>query len=219
MSNKYYRFLQDPEASWKPYRDMPMYDDHPELGCYPSTMFLTSPQKGDYLIQTSNGELYADRPTDPEHFADVFFEAMPSLQGLLDKGIVVETPKHIMDIDYKLQQKMDKVDNEAAYMDDHLEVLEEAMQERRFGFPTKAARQAKEEFQKLEPQLFQMNKQFSELGAQLNEKVLAPLKQLQQRKKTVSLDETISGVAEEAQKSIGKGIAPGKETEHDQQFV
>lgn len=219
MENKYYRLMVTPEADWKPYQERPMYDDHPDLGTYKSTIYVSNPQKGDYLIQSADGSIYVSRPSYSEHFDDVDFDARPPLQDLLAKGLVVEVPADIARTEFLLQEKRSDLALEIQEAEHHLEDLERDMLKRRFGFPTREARQAKKEYAELEPKVLNMNRQFGELGSQLHHKVLAPLKELQKQQSHRchgSLDQTISqaqGIFQ--QQAHNTGLAMGKEFGHD----
>ena len=219
MGNKYYRLMERPEADWKPYREKPMYDDHPDLGTFKSTTYVSNPQKGDYLIQSADGSMYVSRPSYSEHFDDVEFDAMPPLQELMAKGVVVEVPATIARTEFYLQGKMSDLALEIQTAEEYLEDLEREMLKRRFGFPTKASRQAKQEYFELKPVVLNMNKQFDDLDSQFRQKVLAPLKELQKQrnqKRNTSLDQTISrseGICR--QQAHNNGFVMGKEPGHD----
>lgn len=217
MVNKYFRLMENPEQSWKPYQDLPMSDDHPELGSYKSTTYVTEPQKGDYLIQSADGSLYVHRPSYPELFDNAEFDAMPSLQDLQKKGIVLEVPADLARKEFYLQEKRSDLALEIQEAEHHMEDLEKDMLQRRFGFPTREARQAKEQYESLKPVVLNMNKQFGELGSQLHWQVFTPLKELQQQKKFVRLDEKISDAAERSKQNQDKamGLTIRKETSYD----
>lgn len=181
MSNEYYRFMADPELSWKPYRLEPVSDDHPELGVYESSMYVASPQKGDYLIRSEDGNVYVERPSYLEFFDNVSFGAMPSVDELLSRGIIVEVQEKTVRLDFYLQDKLESLHWEIFEAEKHLDDLEHDMYLRRFGFLTKEAREAKRQYLELKPEIEQMYERFSRLESEYNEKVVMPLTKLIQQ--------------------------------------
>lgn len=204
IPNKYFRFMKTPEESWKPYRNIPMYDDHPEFGYFKSSIGVTQPREGDYLVQEPDGSLYVLRPTNEEAFEDVEFDAMPPLEDLLEQGIVVETPDAIRKLDCTLRDKMLDLSADLALMEDVLMDLQNTALERRFGFPTKAAREAKHQIIEVKAKMASMCQEYDELDAELKEKVLKPLSEQDKTKSKIhSLDSMISHASVRTQPQQG----------------
>lgn len=200
----YFRIVQDPERNWKPYRDMPMYDDNPELGTYQSTLYAPQPRAGDYLVREPDGSTYAVCPGHLERFDDVEFETMPSLDNLLATGTIVEVPEHIRKVDFALQDKMSSLNADIVAEDTILEELASEMSLRRFGFPTKIAREAKALYNELKPKFDAMCQEYSDLETELHEKVIKPLADLaKDRPKHIGLDQVISNAADRRQQQLG----------------
>lgn len=170
--SRYYRFMADAQTDWKPYRSKPMYDDHPELASFKSTLYVDNPREGDYIIQEPDNSISVFRPTYPEVFDDVFFDAMPSLQELLDKGIIVLVPEDIKNLDFHLQRQLDELNEEYMLTENALETAEDNMHERRFGFPTKQARESRLVYETLKAKLEDLLARYNQLDAQLQKKVI-----------------------------------------------
>lgn len=113
-----YRIMQDSEKSWKPYKSEPMYDDHPDMGSYRSTYGIGMPKSGDYLIKEQDG--ISVRSAD-RGFENVRFSAMPSVDELINSGIVVQVSKQIMEQDLAQQDQLQSLTDQIEVLQQHLE--------------------------------------------------------------------------------------------------
>lgn len=172
---KFYRLMKTPSTNWNPYSYVPMYDENPNLASYRSTMYMPSPSEGDYIVQRPDGILYLERPLDPECYDNVEFGQMPTLQELQADGIVVETPDEIRELDYELREMRADLSEELWYAECNMQTLEDNMNQKKFGFPTKAAREARKEYSVKKPEFQQLQQRYEELSAQLTKQVIAPL--------------------------------------------
>lgn len=203
LPNKFFRFLQDPSTNWKPYRNTLMYDDHPEFGTFESTFFLSNPKYGDYLVLEPDGNLYVVDPVIPERFDGVEFHAMPSLQNLQESGTVVETPESIRKLDYMLQDKLFELSFDILEAENLLSDLEGSATQRKFGFPTKAARESKKQMEDQKAAIAALYEEFSDLETQLKEQVFDPLKSISSRKiQRTPIDEMVSKADERAKQQL-----------------
>lgn len=204
LFHKYFRFMKTPEENWKPYRNAPIYEDHPELGDFKSSFGVTQPEVGDYLVQDSDNNIYFLRPTNAEEFDDVEFDAMPPLEELLAKGIIVETPDDIRNLDCVFRDKMLDLSVDLAFTEDMLMDLENTALERRFGFPTREARDAKRQIVEVKGKMATMCQEYDKLEKELKEKVLKPLsEQGQGQSKRNSLDSLIYHASGSSQQQKG----------------
>ena len=171
---------------------------------YQCSIGVTQPREGDYLVQEPDGSLYVLRPTTDEAFEDVDFDAMPPLEELLEKGIVVETPDSIRKLDCSLRDKMLNLSVDLAQLEDVRMDLENVVLERRFGFPTKAAREAREQIIEVKEKIASICREYDDLDAQLKEKVLKPLSEADKaQSKSHNLDDLISHAAGRVQSHQG----------------
>ena len=201
---RYFRLMNDPAENWKPYRYAPIYDDFPIIGTYKSTIQVPRPRSGDYLVQEPDGNVYVSRLSDFESFDDVEFDSMPSIESLLEKGIVVEVSEDIKKIDFALQDKLSHLDADLSYLEIALEELGIDMEEKRFGFPTKAARQAKVQYGEVKSEHDALSREYAQIEAELQEKVVKPLTLAQNNPaRRIGLDQMISEADDRRQQHLG----------------
>lgn len=190
---RFFRIMKPLEESWKPYRMVPIYDDHPELGSYESTIHLPVPLVGDYLVIPPKDEPFVERPGDSEAFDDVYFHAIPPVSDLIQKGIVVEVPDPIRKADYKLQDKLFELSEDIRVLEDYLGELSYRAEKRRFGFLTKDARHARELYLNASKDLEDLYAESTSLNAEHQKTVLKPLEALvKENSARVGLDKKIA---------------------------
>jgi hypothetical protein len=103
---QYYKLVKSMDTNLKPYKVSPMYDEHPDLGTYRSTLGVPHPQKGDYLIY-DNGEFrYSSAYRD---FNEVSFTHRANLEDLLKKELIRELSFEVYSSDIELTYKIKEI--------------------------------------------------------------------------------------------------------------
>ncbi|WP_315069237.1 hypothetical protein [uncultured Clostridium sp.] len=99
----YYKIVKDLDVNLGPYIVMPMYDEHPDLGTFHSTIGVKHPRKGDFII--CNGEnIWFDSAY--RDFEDVSFSKKVNIQDLLTKNIICEVSNEFYNLDIETDKKM-----------------------------------------------------------------------------------------------------------------
>ncbi|KIE45113.1 hypothetical protein U732_24 [Clostridium argentinense CDC 2741] len=105
----YFKLVDNLNIDLKPYIEMPMYDENPDLGTFHSTLGVPHPGHGDYLIY-EDGEI--DFISSMKDFSEVSFSHKMNteeLNELLRKHTINEVNKEVLSLDLSLSSKIEKL--------------------------------------------------------------------------------------------------------------
>lgn len=206
MDKKYFRMMESPDENWGAYQYAFIYGAKENLNSHRDTKFLSAPEVGDYLVLGEDGKLSALCPTSFEKYNGVFYADIPSLEKLLDDGVVVEVPEDIQELDWKLQARIEALEGAIDELEENLEELEPKMNKRRFLFLTQEARDSQHIYNELKLTLDGLCQELDEVRVEMEKKVTKPLEALVDKRQELlhaSVDDLIFGASARGVEVLG----------------
>lgn len=174
MSEKYYRIMVTPKQSWKPYRLEPMYDEAPDLGSYESTLFLSTPAEGDYIVCSADKTTHIESSSFDCDFNDVSFNARPSLSELQSNHEIIEVPESIAKLDLHMQDEISNLHFQLREVEENIDKIDNYLSDLNSA-PHLAPEEIKSQRSVYLEQFAKLSTSLDVLQAEYQEKVLAVL--------------------------------------------
>ena len=196
LFQKYYRVMERPGGDWGAFRHGSFDDLKDSVGSHLDGLLLSVPDVGDYLALDLNGNVTAICPTSYEKYNGVFYTNVPSLEKLLDDGILVDAPEEIQELDWRLQGRIEALEGALDELDEKLAELEPRMHERRFFRLTEEAQNCQYIFHQLTPMRDGLHLELNVVLDEMEEFVLKPLRAAVEARKEIrmaSVDDLIFG--------------------------